>query len=107
MKPIRIIGIILVSISSLVLIIGILVGLFVRFKNSNETNSLPNAQPGIMHQSNMVYGPNPGLQVVPYGSLQGQGQPTQYSNFGFNGSIQPNDEIVFPNYVGVNHNSHI
>ena len=55
----------------------------------------------------MVYGPNPGLQVVPYGSLQGQGQPTQYSNFGFNGSIPPTDGIVSPNYVGVNQNSHI
>ena len=55
----------------------------------------------------MVYGPNPELQVVPYGSLQGQGQPTQYSNFGFNGSIPPTDEIVSPNYVGVNQNSHI
>ena len=51
-KPMMIIGIILVSISSLVLIIGILVGLFVRFKKPNETNSLPNAQPGIMHQVN-------------------------------------------------------
>ena len=55
----------------------------------------------------MVYGPNPGLQVIPYGSLQGQGQPTQYSNFGFNGSIPPTNEIVSPNYVGVNQNSHI
>ena len=55
----------------------------------------------------MAYGPNPGVQVIPYGSLQGQGQPTQYSNFGFNNSTLATDVIESPSYVGVNQNSHI
>jgi len=70
----RTIGIIFLVLSAISLIIGTVLCIYLCNNVSRLSDSPSNTQPGVIYQSNVVYGPKSGIIATPYGNSAGGGQ---------------------------------